>query len=415
MNFSVAKKNIVRKESGELLDFYIYNGNIYCKKINTKSQLYVEILKNVKTYDVAIDFKDNVHLLCVTNCGKLCYCIYSSDKVKVNILKNYRPFINQIEKVNIFSIGKKMHMFYSFEKLGEKKSKIVHLYLEGNNLKTDYIDIKVSHDNGLRYMVDYSIKGDIYLIYKDSEKRAFMRYYSNKSKKWKDPVYLNLSSQDVEFENILLDSINNIHILYSLKNDKKKLNHSFKNTKQISSSSSWMKDTFDKVEFEGDFKMFEYNKGIFIVWNVNKTIHIRNSTEDILKWDITKLTTLCDIKSIKYIGSKYKNRNINKSIDCLGVIEDDDIKFVCIDRGIEFKEYKEENIKNEELKKQELKKEEQRKEIKQKMIEGNVESKIQVDRENIIKKEINANNAFRSDKKEEKKSFVDSFKKYFKL
>lgn len=435
MDFSVCKKNIIRKNSGELLNFYIHNGNIYCKRMNDESESDVEILKNVKTYDLAIDFKDNVHLLCVTNCGKLCYCIYSSDTVKTNILKDYRPCINQIEKVNLLSIGKKMHMFYSFEKLGEKNLKIVHIYLEGNKWRTNYIDIEASHENGLRYMVDYNSEGDIFLIYKDLEKKSCIRIYYDNLKKWKCAMYLNLNSDDIQFENILVDSINNIHILYTSKNGEKNLNHVYKNTQELLNESSWIKYTFDKVDYKCDFKIYEYNRNIFIVWNINRTINIRNSIGDISKWNTTKLTALCDIKSIKYIGNKYKNRKIDKSIDCLGVIEDDDIKFVCIDRGIEFKECKEENIKNEELKKQELikeklrkdkirkdkiRKEEQRKqelkkEIKQKMIEENVQSKIKVNSEKTIEKEINVNNAFRSDKEEKKESFIGSLKKYFNL
>lgn len=417
MDLSVCKKNIIRKESGALLEFYIHNESVYCKKMNDESQKDVEIFKNVKTYDIAIDFKDNVHLLCVTNCGKLCYCIYASDKVKTNILKKYRPSINQIEKVNLFSIGRKMHMFYSFRKLSERNSKIVHIYLEGNKWRTNYLDIEISYDNGLRYMVDYNSKGDIFLIYKDLEKKSCIRIYYNSLKKWKDPIDLNLNN-NIEFENMLVDSINNIHILFSFKNDKKKLNHIFKNTQDLLNDSSWVKYTFDKVEHEYNLKIFEFNRNIFIAWNINNTINIRNSIGDILKWEMTKQISLSDIQSINYIGRKYKNRNIGKCIDSLGIIEGNDINLICIDKGLVLKEYKEENIEKEECKKEEGK-EETKKEVKeeaeQEVIKEIVEPRTQLDSEKITEKEININNGFRSYKEEEKESFVDSLKKYFKL
>ncbi len=398
MDLSVCKQNIIRKESGELLNFYIHNGNVYCKKINEESQDDVEILKNVKIYDVAVDFKDNIHLLCVTNCGKLYYCIYSSDKIKTNVLKNYRPSINQIEKVNLFSIGRKMHMFYSFKKVSERNLKIVHIYLEGNKWRTNYLDIKASHDYGLSYMVDYDSKGDIFLIYKDSEKKSCIRVYYNSLRKWKDPVNLNLNNNDIEFENMLVDSINNIHILYRFKNDKKKLNHIFKNNQDILKDSSWVEYTFDKVEHECNVKIFEFNRNIFIVWNINNIINIRNSIGDTLKWEMTKQISLYDIQSIKYIGSKYKNRNIDKYIDSLGVIQNNNINFICIDKGIAFKEDKEKKVEEENIEKEVYEKEEEKEEeVKQE-----------------VRKEIDENNCFRS-YKEEKKSFIGSLKKHFKL
>ncbi|WP_099191466.1 hypothetical protein [Tepidibacter mesophilus] len=400
MNLSMCKKNIIRKESGELLKFYIQNENIYCEKMNIKSRDNMEILRNVKAYDVAIDFKDNIHLLGVTNCGKLCHCIYSGNTIKINILKSYRPLINQINKVNLFIIARKMHMIYSFEKLSDKNSKIVHSHMEGNRWKTDYIHIEASRDDRLSYMVDYNSKGDIFLIYKNLEKRPYIRVYSNSLKKWQEPLILNSNNDDMEFENMLVDSINNIHVLYRSKNDKKRLNHISKNIKNISENSCWVKYTFDKVEHKCDFKIFEFDKTIFIVWNINKTVTIQNSMMDTLKWDMKKRISLSDIQDIKYIGSKYKNMNIDKYIDSLGVIESNDIKFICIDRGVISKGDEKEIIEEE----------------KQEITQGSIQSGTQLDVEKITKKEIAENNYFRSYyKEEEKESFIKSLKKYFNL
>lgn len=340
MNFNKDNQIFINKYCGELMNFYIKEKSIYYRKICDDMQIEdIKLIDKVKMYDVTLDSKDNIHLICVTDEGKLYYFIKSDIKLEKIILKKFGSKANSIDFISIAVINNIVHIFYSFKNILDNDIlKIIHLCKKGLNWKINYLQSVPLLENRLPYLMDYASNGDIVLLFKmqnNSKLELYLRIYSHIYRKWENTIKINLSVNNINITNLFIDSKDNIHIIYECKENTNSVYYSFENIKNLYKDNKWREYTLIKSEEPIMYKFFEVEEKLWIIWRTKDYIHYKSSADYGKNWTENKIHTIDDITNIHYIGSKYKDISILKSIKTFGNINENSMYLVGLDKNIQ--------------------------------------------------------------------------------
>ncbi|WFD11397.1 hypothetical protein [Tepidibacter hydrothermalis] len=342
MNLEKKNKFLIKKASGEIWCFYIKDKSIYYKEnYNNLLEQEIKLIDKIKDYDVSLDSEDNIHLTCITNKEEICYFTYLNNEWRKNIIKNITSKQNSIDCINIIIINTIVHILYSLKNtLNNKLVKIVHLYNNGNTWRQSYSQSVSSMKNKVPYLIDYSINGDIFLIYNIIKNRKYEFYiniYCNNLKKWKIPIKIDLDKENIEIKNFFIDSKNNINIIYNCEDNTEYLFHAIKNSEDLSKSGSlskknkWEKNEIAKSEECIEYKIFEIESKLCLIWKVNDYIHYKLYDVYNKDWENDRIVNIQDNYNIYYKGNIYKHKNITKYINTFGTIKDNNVYLAGVD------------------------------------------------------------------------------------
>ena len=191
------------KNNGQIWSFYTL-GNSLFYTINTKNTLSkkIKLIDNVKDYDISMDSKEYIHLVCAKENGELCYLKHSTNSWKKKIFK--KPSSKSIiSHINVLNINDSIHIFYAYKNTTNNKPyKTFHLYSRGNQWKYIFLSPVLISKKANPYLVDYNESGDIVFLYKNREldkSKFYLKVFNSKSCTWSSPIEINFDSFKFDF------------------------------------------------------------------------------------------------------------------------------------------------------------------------------------------------------------------------
>ncbi|SHH00296.1 hypothetical protein [Tepidibacter thalassicus] len=297
---------IVKRYAKEMWFFFINNNSICYEVMNLDKIIEnSKLIDNVKFYDVDLDEKGNIYLVCVNDKNEIWYFINSNNNWKKTILvKSYYKH-DYIDCVNIFTVNNKVHIFYSIVNIQNTKY-IGHYYFNGYKwIKNSLYSLK----NIKSYFIDYSINGDVFFLFnKNDNNGLYLSVFSDYHKKWKDEIKLNI--QNIDIIKFFVDSKCNIHLIY---NDKGKIFTRILKNMQLDS-----KCMINENDQDINYKIFELDEMIWIVWKCENNMYCRYSVDYGVSWSDSKKIKSNLGSDVVFIENKEK---MFKKIDTFGDLE----------------------------------------------------------------------------------------------
>ena len=316
-------KIVVQKNPSQLWNFYICNDSIFYMILNNNiPSKKIKLTDNIQSYDIALDSKDNIHLICVKKNGELCYFLNSNNNWKKKIFKKSNSKC-YIDFVNILNINKTIHIFYAYRSsISSKFYKVFHIHSLNNHWKYIYTASVMLLENTRPYFVDYRKSGDIFFLYKSNSKnkgKVYVKVFNHKSCKWSSITELNLRKDSTVIKNFLIDSKNNFHFLYGDNGFTEYLNSPFKKPNDISKFNLLSNPT-GLINIENACcEIFEAENTLWISWNKEDILHYIYSKDYGESWSEKEEFECSDLYKVKYVGVNYKDLNIEKPLITFGV------------------------------------------------------------------------------------------------
>lgn len=218
------KSALLRKSTGELLEFYISKDhNIICKYFTDEGSLVNtvdDIHRYVLEFAVDIDKYDKIHLLCLTNEGKLEYCVCIQDQWTNHMLTKLDTRSNKFSHLQLKLVKDNIHIFYSTSNLLNPRVWTIH-HILGSKTKWDKQAV-ISLTPGKHmspFYVDFDSMGNTYLVYKDILKGKQHIYYTSFNtflNKWnKSPKQMSEYDTDNLHPYLFVDNNDNVHLVWS--------------------------------------------------------------------------------------------------------------------------------------------------------------------------------------------------------
>jgi len=335
-NLDRNKYFIINKKSEEKMTFFLMEDSVFCKATNKNSIDPKEtLIDDVKSFDIDLDDKENIHIVFITNRGELGYLHNVDKKWHKKVLKKFNPKSNTVDFVNMLVANNEVHIFYSFKNIINKHLyKIIHLYNNGLKWTYSHLDsipqIKDIHP----YIIDYDTAGNVYFLYKKpSSKRTnlYLRIFSIKSKNWRTSSQLNFNMDLHDIKLFLVDSKLNYHLFYISNKNLSELYHiSKRNNGSITTPYLILPQCSQSISY----KAFELDDKIWFSWDNANSISYKSSSDFGMNWSESNTLNLDNFNSIDFIGSQYKSKNIEKKFSTYGYLKDDDIYLLGFDKLI---------------------------------------------------------------------------------
>ncbi|KXZ40201.1 hypothetical protein SAMN05661008_00246 [Alkalithermobacter thermoalcaliphilus JW-YL-7 = DSM 7308] len=309
------KKVIINGYNNDISTIFYEDNCIY---INSKDDNNI-LMTGVKNYDVSIDCRGNVYIVCITD-EELYYLTYFNNRWSKTVLKRLGK-ISLVDYIKVISVEENTHIFYTLEsKLGES-SKIVHLYKNNINWKIDYLKSRTLVKGENTYFID-NVENDIFVLSKlekGDKIELSLLVYSDLKKQWSLPLNLGLTINNIKIKNFFIDSKRCIHIIYS--EDGKNTYYAYKD---IHECKNW-KINLIEGSTDLEFKIFEINDEVIIIYKYcNSYVKIKNKHS--FEKTITDIAYTQGSSDIRYIKKEFKNKFIdtyedliNRKVHILGV------------------------------------------------------------------------------------------------
>ncbi|RKD27581.1 hypothetical protein SAMN02745883_00510 [Caminicella sporogenes DSM 14501] len=321
---------IKHRQSSEIWNFFLENQCLYYKVVN-KNLPEEKLIENVLAYDICLDSKDVIHLVCITTKGKMYYFNYSNNTWNKMDFKKIINSFNKIDYIKIAETDGIIHVFYGFNNAINKNFyRIIYIYYDGLKWKYSNIDSNLPTKNSIPFFIDYDKKGDLYFAFKNvkAKKITFnIQVFSSWNKHWTNLSTINLNEEIKDVKSFLVDSNLNFHILYTY-NNKAGLFHSFLSEESLFKFSSLI---FMEENEKQKYKFFQIENKLWIVWKFNGTIYYTYSDDFGVNWYREAFLLENDFYDINYIGQKYKNTDILKKISTFGYVNMTDTTLLGID------------------------------------------------------------------------------------
>lgn len=309
-----------------LWSFYLYDKTLYYCKDKNYDKESIKIIDDVKTFDLCIDAKQKIHILCVINSGELIYLVLQNDICNKKLLQSFPQKANSIDQVKILAVDDAIHIFYNFRIIGKNirnynyKSFIIHSYKTKYEWMQSYIG--TFHQSiSPNFFVDIDSNKTLHFFYLSIDQKTqsinslvFPKYKAT----WFKAKNIKLSTHNIKLLNVFNDSNDRIHYIFQNSNSMG-IYHQCISTSEAFQNPHSLVDgkTIDSLEFN----IFEVNKQIWISWLTENHISYIYSQNFGETWTDVSEYTADKIKKIQYFFVDYDS-NASKVISTFGFIDD---------------------------------------------------------------------------------------------
>ncbi|MCC5911507.1 MAG: hypothetical protein JJT76_13810 [Clostridiaceae bacterium] len=212
---------LVRNKEGEVYYFYLNQHkevcyDIYKEDILLKKQILISEM--IIDFSAAITVKDELHLICITQSGKLMYYFGSDQGWNNKLISNVDIRSNIYSYLMLFIKENHTHIFcMKTNLLNSTVSSIEHIYW---NEKQVYKSTLTSYMPG-KYPSPYQVQidsvGNIHIVYKALYKTNHQLYYNKfniSSKKWLPAEIISDLVENHSHPHILIDKKDNLHLVW---------------------------------------------------------------------------------------------------------------------------------------------------------------------------------------------------------
>ena len=166
-------------------------------------------------YDVTIDSKDLVYLICQKKDGSLLLLTYANNSWQASVLAEELPY--EILNLNIAIVEDKIHIIYCSQSKNNPNIYIIyHHYLEDSQWKT--IEVKgISKGDILNPISLLRYRDNLAIVYYDRVKRSdeiFIKIYDDVKEQWREDIQLTSNEEyKLYIDSLIIDDT--IHLCYS--------------------------------------------------------------------------------------------------------------------------------------------------------------------------------------------------------
>ncbi len=334
---SIYKNNflIINSLGNTKLHFYILDSCLYCcLEDHNRSAQKKKLVEKADSFDLTLDDTNIIHLVCLTKDGNLYYLTYSKENWTRTVLKKFSPRSNNMDFIKIMSTGKIIHIFYNFNNtlktatVYPNKSYFIHLYKYGSKWKYRYLNSISQNKKEIKYFIQQDTNNNLFYFFSSVNKsNSFKLYYSTFSHSimnWKPNIKIDLDTKAIKLINTFIDSKGNIHFLYKNSDDMRCIYHTCRLIDNLLQNTS-VKSRINCEELENtNYKIFELNGKIYIVWKDSDILYLKTSTDQGITWTEKDCKELNDLYDITLVSKEYNNINSIKIINTFGKINENE-------------------------------------------------------------------------------------------
>ncbi|OPJ56516.1 hypothetical protein [Alkalithermobacter paradoxus] len=315
------KMIVINSHNPSISNIYYEDSSLYIRSRDSNNIL----MDTVEKYDISLDCKNNIHIVCSTYNGELYYLTYVNNIWEKNILKKLGKG-SVVKYLKIINLKNIVHIFYYLQNKNYNISqKLIHVYGYSKNWRVNHINVDSLMEDNNVYFIDTNEKEQIFIlskIMKGAQKELALIIYSNEINRWELPFSLELRKGNIRVKNFLIDSKNNIHIVYIKDEETDNTYYSYKN---IYEPSDWNTHLIGNINGTA-LKIFEIKNQVIIISKSNNLY-----TKRVCKFDKNQLNTI-DIQldtavDIVCLGREFNN----KYIDTYGIIKNDSVYLLGVD------------------------------------------------------------------------------------
>ncbi|KOR25308.1 hypothetical protein [Clostridium sp. L74] len=302
------KSYIFKNIYGNMYEFYINkNNDLMCNKFSEE----IKILENVSQFNINITYLGIVEIVCITFDGFIKYCKFNK-KWSIQTLYKLKSHNNNIDEVNLFSKGNKLHIFFMFyENRYDSMANILHYVWDGNKFETNIIG-PINTIKGIEkhYYLEI-LNNSINMFYITKEKNSnvinLCKYLDNNL--WSNPKKLyRLNGNDINFSTLNKNKEFNI-LNISEENGICTLEHVIIDSKDNINSFSIHKT--NTPIYKSTFIIF--NNILYCMWSEDGTLMYSSFNDT--KWSNSAKIETNSFDNIDMYRYIYEKSPLDKSID----------------------------------------------------------------------------------------------------
>ncbi|WDV44136.1 hypothetical protein PV797_11420 [Clostridiaceae bacterium M8S5] len=364
--FNFLKDNYYLIETSKSLQYFFYktkDNSIYYDLYdnNRLSKKEIAIIENgVLEFTVNIDANDEIHLIFITDKGKINHYILKKSKWIKHTLYTVDIKSNLYNNLQIKFIQNNIHIFYSTcNYISPTIWTIKHIVNTKKGFEKRNVISYTANKMSSSFKIDYDSFGTIYLLYKNfSNKESHIYLISTNAtiNKWgKQPTKISYDNSSNSHPYLFVDNKDNVHVIWcTLTNNNLKLNYK-KLAINRYNKIVWNNISLPEISFNSTHPfIYQYNNKLYIIYRQNSTLKFLVSYDHGYKWDYENYDTylegllLSNIFSNKITKMRHGYIKTGDIIDIVSFIENTtNDKYTCNQEIVQEKTNNE--IANEEL------------------------------------------------------------------
>ncbi|WP_094548278.1 hypothetical protein [Petroclostridium xylanilyticum] len=283
----ISNQYMLKQASKQQWYFFHHTNTGICfkKKLENEWSDYEILLKDGQgDFDIIIDPRDNIHLICQDKLGSIIYLMYNGQQWHKYVIlqsKNNKAYPKYFK---MLFVNGWINLFYVIQY--KDKNLLVHHILDNNNVSPNVIDYIVT--SARPFSVSAENSGNIHIYYQDNtdSNKIGYRVYMWSKKTWSDFISIDLENYDAVLPYIIIDHQDNIHLTY-LKKSGKNYDIIYKRKP----SNSYNKALWDKevVVYNRCYEdavpvIMKVDKQLLILWQQDIKVLSSSSDDDGITW-----------------------------------------------------------------------------------------------------------------------------------
>ncbi|NLY43698.1 MAG: hypothetical protein GX066_06980 [Clostridiaceae bacterium] len=320
--------------------FYHPNSGICYKKKSGSGWSDYEILfkAGLGDFDVLVDPKDNIHLVCQDKPGSIIYLMYNGQQWHKYILLQSKSSHTYPKYFKILFINGWINLLYIIRY--KEKNMLVHQVLDNNNVEPSVLDYVET--SACPFSASIDEQNNIHVYYKRSESpdKPGYRIYVWSKKSWSEYIPLDLGTGDASIPHVIIDYAGNIHMVYLSKLEKT-YNIMYKRRPVNNfKSAPWDKEICVQSDvFEDSFPIImTTDKRLWILWKFDLRVLSIFSDDGGLTWSNPSQFLTGRYGNITRFGCRISDSLIkNRMIcdQCYGYITNTDVNLYIVSGYLE--------------------------------------------------------------------------------
>lgn len=317
-------KILIHKNNGQILSFYSSDKSLFYM-INTKNTKpkKVKLIDNVKDYDISMDSRNCIHLVCSKEDGTLNYLRHSNNSWKKKTFKKPSSK-SSIDHINVININDSVHIFYTYKNTtGNKPFKAFHLYKHSNQWKYVHLSQIPLSTRVPAYFVDYNSNGDIIFLFKTKFKnksKFYIKTFKPQSCTWSSSTELKFDKDNLVIKNFLIDTKENMHFLCEDNKSILYLNYNYRKLSNLQNPILIKNILSLGLKTNDEYQLFEVNNILWVSWKSGNSLKYHNSVDFGGSWNDNEKFDIGSIFKVKFVSFKYLDLKLNKSVVTLGTL-----------------------------------------------------------------------------------------------